>query len=132
MLMVSPANPLAAYKSVRTSDIAGQPLIFPKTGFTRQVLDKQFRPFRSRLRITMELPSVGMIKRFVAAGLGVSLISEGFAQDEVARGPGEADPDFRHGSLARAGHGLPARPHASAIGFGVRGAGASRRRRRRG
>jgi DNA-binding transcriptional LysR family regulator len=86
MLMVSPANPLATYKTVRTSDIAGQPLIFPKTGFTRQVLDKQFRPFRSRLRITMELASVGMIKRFVAAGLGVSLISEKVAQDEVRAG----------------------------------------------
>src|SRR6202046_2770900 len=92
MLMVSPTNPLAAYKSVRTSDIAGQPLIFPKTGFTRQVLDKQFRPFRSRLRITMELASVGMIKRFVAAGLGVSLISEGFAQDEVRAGQAKLIP----------------------------------------
>jgi DNA-binding transcriptional LysR family regulator len=34
----------------------------------------------------MELPSVGMIKRFVAAGLGVSLISESFATDEVRAG----------------------------------------------
>src|SRR5208282_5562273 len=86
VLMVSPTNPLASLKSVRTSDVAEQPLIFPKMGFTRQVLDKQFRPFRSRLRITMELASVGMIKRFVAAGLGVSVISEGFAQDEVQAG----------------------------------------------
>ena len=132
MLMVSPANPLAAYKTVRTSDIAGQPLIFPKTGFTRQVLDKQFRPFRSRLRITMELPSVGMIKRFVAAGLGVSMISESFARDEVARGAGEADPHFRHGSLARAGNRLPPRPHAAAFGLGFRRAGAPGRWRRRG
>jgi DNA-binding transcriptional LysR family regulator len=34
----------------------------------------------------MELPSVGMIKRFVAAGLGVSIISETFARDEVRAG----------------------------------------------
>jgi DNA-binding transcriptional LysR family regulator len=34
----------------------------------------------------MELPSVGMIKRFVAAGLGVSLISGSFARDEVRAG----------------------------------------------
>ena len=34
----------------------------------------------------MELPSVGMIKRFVAAGLGVSLISASFARDEVRAG----------------------------------------------
>jgi DNA-binding transcriptional LysR family regulator len=86
MLMVAPTNPLARFKSVRTSDIAEQPLIFPKTGFTRQLLDKHFRPYRSRLRITMELPSVGMIKRFVAAGLGASLISESFARDEVRAG----------------------------------------------
>jgi DNA-binding transcriptional LysR family regulator len=86
MLMVSPSNPLAPQKSVKTSEIAEQPLIFPKTGFMRQVLDKQFRPFRSRLRISMELPSVGMIKQFVAAGLGVSIISETFARDEVRAG----------------------------------------------
>jgi DNA-binding transcriptional LysR family regulator len=92
MLMVDPANPLAAYKSVRTSDIAEQPLIFPKTGFMRQVLDKQFRPYRSRLRVTMELPSVGMIKRFVAAGLGVSIISETFARDEVKAGQAKLIP----------------------------------------
>ncbi len=86
VLMVSPQNPLARHKTVRTSDIAEQPLIFPRTGFTRQLLDKHFRPYRSRLRITMELPSVGMIKRFVAAGLGVSLISASFARDEVRAG----------------------------------------------
>ena len=31
----------------------------------------------------MELPSITMIKRFVGANLGVSLISEGFANDDV-------------------------------------------------
>ena len=86
MLMVSPRNPLARHKTVRTSEIAEQPLIFPRTGFTRQLLDKHFRAYRSRLRVTMELPSVGMIKRFVAAGLGVSLISASFARDEVRAG----------------------------------------------
>jgi DNA-binding transcriptional LysR family regulator len=86
MLMVSPRNPLARHKKVHTSEIAEQPLIFPKTGFTRQLLDKHFLPYRSRLRVTMELPSVGMIKRFVAAGLGVSLISASFARDEVRAG----------------------------------------------
>ncbi len=86
VLMCAPSNPLASYKTVRTADVAAQPLIFPKTGFTRQVLDKQFRPFRSHLRIAMELASVGMIKRFVAAGLGVSVISESFARDEARAG----------------------------------------------
>lgn len=86
MLMVSPANPLAGRTRVTLEELAAQPLIFPKTGYTRQVLDKLFRPYRSRLQITMELPSVGMIKRFVGANLGVSLISEGFARKEVKAG----------------------------------------------
>src|SRR5579862_4690690 len=86
MLMTSATNPLAHHRSVKTSEIAEQPLILPKTGFMRQVMDKQFRPYRSRLRISMELPSVGMIKRFVAAGLGVTLISESFARDEAHSG----------------------------------------------
>jgi LysR family transcriptional regulator, low CO2-responsive transcriptional regulator len=92
VLMVNPSNPLATQKSVRTADVADQPLIFPKTGFTRQVLDKHFRPFRPRLRVSMELASVGMIKRFVVAGLGVSVISETFAQDEVRAGQAKLIP----------------------------------------
>jgi DNA-binding transcriptional LysR family regulator len=86
MLITSPQNPLARRKTVPIREIAEQPLIFPRTGFTRQLLDKLFRPYSSRVRITMELPSVGMIKCFVAAGLGVSLISAQFARDEQRAG----------------------------------------------
>lgn len=86
VLMVSPGNPLARHKTVRMSEVAEQPLIFPKTGFMRQLLDKEFRPYRSQLRVTMELPSVSLIKRFVATGFGVSLISSAFARNEVRDG----------------------------------------------
>lgn len=86
VLMVSPTNPLARHKTVRMSEVAEQPLIFPKTGFMRQLLDKEFRPYRSQLRVTMELPSVSLIKRFVATGFGVSLISSAFARNEVRDG----------------------------------------------
>jgi DNA-binding transcriptional LysR family regulator len=84
--MVSTRNPLAHRTKITLEEVAGQPLIFPKTGFTRQVLDKLFRPYRSRIRISMELPSIGMIKRFVAADAGVSFISESFAKDYVKAG----------------------------------------------
>lgn len=86
MLMTSPGNPLARRPAVGIAEIARQPLIFPRTGFTRQMLDKFFRPYRSQLRVTMELPSIGMIKRFVEAGLGVSLISASFALEDVRAG----------------------------------------------
>jgi DNA-binding transcriptional LysR family regulator len=84
--MVSASNPLASRSRVTLAEVAAQPLIFPRTGFTRQVLDKLFRPYRSRIHVTMELPSIGMIKRFVAADAGVSFISESFARDQVKAG----------------------------------------------
>jgi len=86
MLVTCASHPLARRHSVRIAEIAEHPIIFPRTGFTRALLDKHFRPFRATLRVAMELPSVGMIKGFVTAGLGVSLISASFARDEVASG----------------------------------------------
>ena len=86
MVMVNPRHPLAKLASVSVEEIAQHPLIFPKTGFTRQMLDKLFRPYREQLRVAMELPSVGMIKNFVAAGMGATLISATFVQAEAAAG----------------------------------------------
>jgi len=84
--MVSTRNPLAQRSKLTLEEVASQPLIFPRTGYTRQVLDKLFRPYRSRIHVTMELPSIGMIKRFVGADVGVSFISESFARDQVKAG----------------------------------------------
>jgi DNA-binding transcriptional LysR family regulator len=86
MLMVSPNNPLAKHKTAAVRDIVKHPILLPKTGHTRRLLDKLFRPYRDELQVRMELPSIGMIKSFVAADLGVSLISASFARDEVASG----------------------------------------------
>src|SRR5260370_37348014 len=86
MLMVSPKNPLAKHKAVSIREIVKHPLLFPKTGHTRRLLDKLFRPHSAELQVRMELPSIGMIKSFVAADLGVSLISASFARDEVDAG----------------------------------------------
>jgi DNA-binding transcriptional LysR family regulator len=86
MVMVSPQNPLAKHEVVSVADVAKQPLLLPKTGYSRRLMDKLFRPYAAQLQIRMELPSVGMIKSFVAAGLGVSLISASFARDQVLAG----------------------------------------------
>jgi LysR family transcriptional regulator, low CO2-responsive transcriptional regulator len=86
MLMVSPQSPLAKHDVVPVSEIAKHPLLLPKTGYSRRVMDKLFRPYAAQLQVRMELASVGMIKSFVAAGLGVSLISTSFARDQVLAG----------------------------------------------
>jgi DNA-binding transcriptional LysR family regulator len=49
-------------------------------------MEKNLRPFRDNLNVTMELTSVVMIKRFVRAGFGVSLICRSFAAENVQRG----------------------------------------------
>jgi len=85
-LLVSAKNPLAGRAKVTLEEVASQPLIFPRTGYTRQVLDKLFRPYRARVHVAMELPSIGMIKCFVGADAGVSFISESFAKDQVKAG----------------------------------------------
>jgi len=86
MLMVSPSNPLAKQKTASVKDIVKHSILLPKTGHSRRIMDKMFRPYRDQLQVRMELPSIGMIKSFVAADLGVSIISASFARDDVAAG----------------------------------------------
>jgi DNA-binding transcriptional LysR family regulator len=86
MWMVNPQNPLAKHEVISVSEAAKQPMLLPKTGYTRRLMDKLLRPHESDLQVRMELPSVGMIKSFVAAGLGVSLVSASFARDQVLAG----------------------------------------------
>src|SRR5438445_13630578 len=85
LLMVGRGNPLYSRKKVLLKEIAQQPLVLPTIGATRRIMEKNLRPYRENLNITMELTSVVMIKRFVAAGFGVSFISASFARDNVRR-----------------------------------------------
>src|ERR1043166_6986097 len=86
MCMGSPQHRLAKQDVIAVSEIAREPILLPKTGYTRRLMDKLLHPHESQVRVRMELPSVGMIKSFVAAGLGVSLISASFARDQVLAG----------------------------------------------
>ena len=85
--VVVPKNhPLAKNRSVTVQELAQFPLILPKTGHTRVVIDRLLREHRDHLQISMELASVETIKKFVGAGLGISLISRTYAQSDVAAG----------------------------------------------
>jgi LysR family transcriptional regulator, low CO2-responsive transcriptional regulator len=84
--VVPKAHPLAKNRMVSVEELAQYPLILPKTGHTRVVIDRLLREFRDRLQISMELASVETQKKFVGAGLGISLISRSYAQSEVAAG----------------------------------------------
>lgn len=85
-LMVGPRSPLFDQRSVTLEEFAQQPLIIPKTGSIRKLMEKNLRPYREHLNITMELTSVVMIKQFVMDGFGVSPICASFAGENVRRG----------------------------------------------
>ena len=85
-LVVPPDHPLARNKKVSVEQMAAHPLIIPKTGHTRHMLERMLRAYRNRLQISMELASVETIKKFVGAGLGISVISRSYALPEVETG----------------------------------------------
>jgi DNA-binding transcriptional LysR family regulator len=85
LLMAGPASPLFKKKSATLEELSAEPIILPKTGSIRKIMEKNLRPFRDNLNVTMELTSVVMIKRFVRAGFGVSLICRNFAAENVRR-----------------------------------------------
>jgi DNA-binding transcriptional LysR family regulator len=85
LLMVGPSSSLFKKKSATWEEVAAEPIILPKTGSIRKLMEKNLRPYRDKLNVTMELTSVVMIKRFVRAGFGVSLVCRNFAAENVRR-----------------------------------------------
>jgi DNA-binding transcriptional LysR family regulator len=85
-VLTPPGHPLARRESVKLEEVVEYPLLYPKTGQTRLQLDRHLRRFQDRLKISMELASVETIKKFVASGIGVTLMSSAFAQAEQAAG----------------------------------------------
>ncbi len=85
--LIAPArHPLADCKSVSPSDLAHFPLLLPKSGTTRARLNAWFELVEDDLRVSMELDSTEMMKRFVMAGLGVSFLAVSNCREEVAAG----------------------------------------------
>ena len=85
-VVVPAGHPFAKRKSVKVDELVKEPLIFPKGGHTRELLERIFRKYRNQLHISMELASVETIKKFVGAGLGVSLLSRSYATIEEQSG----------------------------------------------
>jgi DNA-binding transcriptional LysR family regulator len=79
-------HPLAEKNEITPADISFYPLLLPKTGRTRKMIEDLLRPYKKTVQISMELASVEIIKKYVSAGIGISLLPEAFAQAEVAAG----------------------------------------------
>jgi DNA-binding transcriptional LysR family regulator len=85
-VLLPPDHPLAGKNEITPADISFYPLLLPKTGRTRKMIEDLLRPYKKTLQVSMELASVEIIKKYVSAGIGISLLPEAFAQAEVAAG----------------------------------------------
>lgn len=85
-VLLPPDHPLVGRKEITPEEISFYPLLLPKTGRTRKLIEDLLRAYKKSLQISMELASVEVIKKYVSAGIGISLLPEAFAQAEVAAG----------------------------------------------
>ena len=85
-LIVPARHPLADRKAVLPQDLVDHFLILPKQGKTRTRLNEWLEPVEDDIRISMELDSTEMMKRFVIAGLGASFLAVSNCGEETAAG----------------------------------------------
>jgi DNA-binding transcriptional LysR family regulator len=85
-LIVPAQHPLASRKAVEPRDVAEYFLVLPQQGKTRQRLNAWLEPVEDEIRISMELDSTEMMKRFVMAGLGLTFLAVSNCGEEIAAG----------------------------------------------
>ena len=85
-LIVPAGHPLADKKSVTPQDVVGNFLLLSREGKTRTRLNQWLEPVQDEVRISMELDSTEMMKRFVMAGLGISFLAATNCREEIAAG----------------------------------------------
>jgi LysR family transcriptional regulator, low CO2-responsive transcriptional regulator len=83
VIIVPPAHPLGKMKSAPIAEAAKFPLVVPKVGHTRDSLEELFHERRLKPNYTMELDSSELLKRFVAAGVGVGFIARSNVGEDV-------------------------------------------------
>jgi len=75
IVLVTPANhPLCKSAKVTLDQITRYPLLLPKAGRQREMLDNIFRMHDYHPKTVMEVESSELMKRFIAAGLGMGFL----------------------------------------------------------
>ena len=84
--VVPAGHPLAQFERIVCEDLIHYPLLLPQSGMTRGRLNAWFEKVEDDVRISMELDSTEMMKRFVQAGLGITFLAASSCREEVAEG----------------------------------------------
>ena len=86
-LIVAPLHPLAGKKIVSVKELGVESFIAHNVRSPyRERVVQTFEKHRTPLNISMELPTLEAIKRFVEQGMGVALVPRLAAQAEIERG----------------------------------------------
>src|ERR1700685_350610 len=83
ILITPPRHPLAANRETTLAEVAEYPLLLPKVGRTRDALEALFHERKLKPRISMELDSSELLKRFVAADVGIGFIPRSHVAEDL-------------------------------------------------
>ena len=86
-LIVPPDHPLAGKKVVSVRELGAESFVAHNVPSPyRERVVRTFEKYRTPLNISLEMPTLEAIKRFVEGGMGVALVPRLTAQAEIARG----------------------------------------------
>src|SRR5271169_3362990 len=84
LIVITPPNhPLAGQKKATVEEVVEYPLLLPKVGRTRDALETLFHERRLKPIVSMELDSSELMKRFVAADVGIGFIPRSHVAEDL-------------------------------------------------
>ena len=83
VVITPPRHPLAARKKATVAEVMEYPLLLPKVGRTRDTLETLFHERRLKPIISMELDSSELLKRFVAADVGIGFTPRSHVAEDL-------------------------------------------------
>ena len=83
VVITPPDHPLAAQSRASVAEVVGYPLLLPKIGRTRDALEEVFHERRLKPIVSMELDSSELLKRFVAADVGIGFIPRSHVVEDL-------------------------------------------------
>ena len=86
VMIAPPGHPLSKMNEVAIADLVRFPLLLPKAGRTRDSLENLFHDRDFKPKIAMELDSSELLKRFVAADVGIGFIARSNITEDVKAG----------------------------------------------
>ena len=87
LVVITPTDhSLATRGRATVAEVSEWPILLPKVGRTRDALENIFHERRVKPAISMELDSSELLKRFVAAGIGVGFIARSNVVEDLKAG----------------------------------------------